>query len=298
MDYLKPPYTLILDELRKGKVIPFLGAGASLGNRAPEVKWNRDQATCFPSGNELTQHLAHKTEFPPDESLELTKVAQYYDVVGGRDALEQELHEIFTCDFPLTQLHAFLADLSVPLLIVTTNYDDLIERAFNAKGRAFDVVIHTTDPDVGDRLLWWPHGVAEPEPVNPNKLDIDLGKTSVIYKMHGAVDRRDPTRDQYVITEDDYIDFLTRMTKNRAIPAIFAEPFQARHFLFLGYGLRDWNLRVVLNRIEKDLRRPKSITSWAIQSKPSPLEQEFWDRRGVRVYDIPINEFVEKLQSR
>ena len=38
------------------------------------------------------------------------------------------------------------------------------------------------------------------------------------------------------------------MTKNKAIPAIFAEPFQTRHFLFLGYGLNDWNLRVVLYR--------------------------------------------------
>jgi hypothetical protein len=115
--------------------------------------------------------------------------------------------------------------------------------------------------------------------------------------MHGAVDRRQPSRDQYVITEDDYIDFLARMTKNKAIPAIFAEPFQTRHFLFLGYGLNDWNLRVVLNRIEKDLRRPKSISSWAIQYQPRPLEARFWQERGVEVYDQLLEEFVERIAS-
>lgn len=117
----------------------------------------------------------------------------------------------------------------------------------------------------GDQLLWWPYGATQPIKVTPNKLDLDLNERTVIYKMHGAVDRKQPERDSYVITEDDYIDFLARMTKNKAVPAIFAELFQRRHFLFLGYGLNDSNLRVVLNRIEKDLRRPKGITSWAIQ---------------------------------
>jgi SIR2-like domain len=225
-------------------------------------------------------------------------VAQYYNVVGGPESLRKELRSIFNCDYPLTALHSFLADISKPLLIVTTNYDDLIERAFYTKGCEYDLVIHTTHPAAGDQLLWWEHGTPEPKRVSPNKLDIDLQAVTVIYKMHGAVDRREPARDQYVITEDDYIDFLARMTKNRAIPAIFAEPFQARPFLFLGYGLYDWNLRVVLNRIEKDSRRRKGIKSWAIQYRPKPLERRFWQERGVEVYDMTIEEFVKELTSR
>jgi hypothetical protein len=151
---------------------------------------------------------------------------------------------------------------------------------------------------MGDKLLWLEYGSGELRKESPNKLDIDLSKRTVIYKMHGAVDRGDMSRDQYVITEDDYIDFLARMTKNKAVPAIFAEPFQTRHFLFLGYGLRDWNLRVVLNRIEKDLQRQKGIKSWAIQHKPSPLEQRFWQERGVEVYDQLLDKFVEEIKLR
>lgn len=295
MMQLQPPYPLIRDAITKGRVIPFLGSGASLGGRALGAQWKEGEGAYLPTAAELAKYLAEKTGFPLDEEPDLTKVAQYYDVVGGRYALNEELHGIFNCDYPLTSLHTFLADVTAPQLIVTTNYDDCIERAFNATDRAFNLVIHTTDVSLGDKLLWWEHGKNEPREISPNKLDIDLDSVTVIYKMHGAVDRRGPKRDQYVITEDDYIDFLARMTKNKAIPAIFAEPFQTRHFLFLGYGLRDWNLRVVLNRIEKDLRRPKGIKSWAIQYNPSPLEQRFWQERGVEVFNKTLDEFVAGL---
>ena len=117
--------------------------------------------------------------------------------------------------------------------------------------------------------------------------------------MHGAVDRKLASRDQYVITEDDYIDFLARMTKNKAIPAIFAEAFQTRHFLFLGYSLRDWNLRVILHRIWGEQKL--SWRSWAIQRQPSRIEQEFWSRRGVEILDLLLEDYVAglcgKLQS-
>jgi hypothetical protein len=90
---------------------------------------------------------------------------------------------------------------------------------------------------------------------------------------------------------------LRRCTKNQAIPAIFAEPFLTRGFLFLGYSLRDWNLRVVLNRMEKDYRRSGELTSWAIQYKPSALERKFWEKRGVEVFDIPLDQFVVGLRG-
>jgi hypothetical protein len=285
----------VRDALLKGRVIPFLGAGASLGGREPGAKWEQGQAAYLPTAFELARHLAQRTGFPAEEEAELTKVAQYYDVVGGRTALNEELHSIFNCDYPLSPLHTFLADVPTPLLIVTTNYDDCIERAFKAKGREYELVIHTTDAAIGDQLLWWEYGKTAPRKISSNKLDLDLDARTIIYKMHGTVDRNKMSMDQYVITEDDYIDFLTRMTKNKAIPAIFAEPFQTRHFLFLGYGLRDWNLRVVLNRIEKDLRRPKTIRSWAIQYNPSPLEQRFWQERGVEVYNKLLDAFVQEI---
>jgi hypothetical protein len=281
------PFPLIKECLHSGKVIPFLGSGASW-SPGPEG---------LPTASVLATRLASKTRFPPDEPETLSTVAQWFQVVGGRVRLEDELHRVFAAPYVPARLHHYLAEVKAPLLVVTTNYDDLLEQAFDLAGREHDRVVHTIGRRFGEQVLWWPHGAEEPQRKHPNKLDLDLSATTVIYKMHGAVDRRLASRDQYVITEDDYIDFLTRLTRRRAVPAVFAEPFQSRHFLFLGYGLRDWNLRVVLNGIERDVSGMHRIVSWAIVSEPSPLEQRFWQERGVEVYKMTVDEFLNGLEE-
>lgn len=294
VDELEPPYPTILSQLNHGRVIPFLGSGASLGGRAPDEEWS-EGLKFLPTAAELANYLARMSQFPQDEPIDLAKVAQYYDVVNGRPVLDEVLRGIFSHPYSLTALHTFLARLNVPLLIITTNYDDGIERAFDDEGKPYDLVTHTTDATMGDQLLWYEYGEEEPREVIPNKFVIDLKTRTVIYKMHGSVDRRGCMRDQFLITEDDYVDFLSRMTRNSAIPAMFAEPFQQRHFLFLGYSLSDWNLRVVLNRIEKDLQRRRGVRSWAIRWRVTPLERRFWQERGVSVYNMLIDDFVEEL---
>lgn len=280
---------MIRDSLLRGDVIPFLGSGASLG-AVPEEG--------LPSASALARTLARKTSFPADQPHDLATVAQWYEVVAGRRPLHAELRAVFERRrFPPTALHSYLASIESPLLIVTTNYDDLVEQAFEEAGRPYDLVVHTTDPAKGDRLLWWRHGAEQPELVRASRLDIDLEQTTVIYQMHGGVDRTQATRDQYVITEDDYVDFLTRLTKRTAFPAIFAEPFENRHFLFLGYGLRDWNLRVVLNRVQRDLHHGLDLTSWAIDANPSSLERRFWQDRGVEVFRMTIADFLAQIEA-
>jgi len=304
MNPLLPPYPTIRQELFKGQVIPFLGAGASLSVRKPKnAPWRkaidkkRDQwkVSYLPTANELAEYLADQSTFPTQEPIELAKVAQYFNTIVGSKLLYQRLHEIFNPDHPYTKLHTYLAETPRPLLIVTTNYDDLIERAFDKKGRPYDLVVHTTDPNLGEKLLWKPHGKAPTQRVLAKDLYIDMDKVTVIYKMHGAVDRNFGGG-QFVITEDDYIDFLARMTTSSAIPLIFGEPFQTRPFLFLGYGLYDWNLRVVLNRIEKQFRRPNDIVSWAIQRDAKPLEQNLWSARGVQVFNQDIEAFIAGMR--
>ena len=296
MSGLEPPYRLIRKGLETGTVIPFLGAGASLG---AAVAGGEGPMT-LPTGRELAEQLALEANYPEGEEPTLASVAQYYeDVAAGRVALYEQLHTVFSKEYAPGRIHQYLAGIPSPLLVVTTNYDDLMERALRAAGKPFDLVIHTTDPTLGEQLLWWPDGADEPELVVANRLYIDLEEVTVLYKMHGAVDRIVAARDQYVVTEDDYVDFLTRLIKQEAFPAILAEPFQKRHFLFLGYGLRDWNLRVILNRVDKDLRHgpegPANLRSWAIDAFPSDLETRLWQGRGVEIYKLAIDEFLDGL---
>ena len=306
----EPPYGEILDLLETGQVIPFLGAGVNFGMRtSPEAKWDEKAPAFLPSGAELSKFLAAKSNFPSADERDrsdLAKVASYFAETSARSRLRQRLHEVFDRDFEPCGIHSYLASLDKPQLIVTTNYDDLTEQAFIRAGKPFDLVIHPTDrKDVGASVLWWRHQAPAPETVAPNKLFIELDKTTVIYKMHGTVDRQLKQWDSYVITEEDYVDFLSRMMGQTAVPAQFMRHFRTRHFLFMGYGLNDWNLRVVLNNLrsvlpdanEQAADEDEDLRSWAIQFSPSDLEVELWSARKVRIYNVDINEFVKRMRE-
>jgi hypothetical protein len=141
-------------------------------------------------------------------------------------------------------------------------------------------------------VLWWPHGAKEPAKLKPNQLDIrELGKRNVIYKIHGSINTDADRWDSFVITEEDYVKFLSRM--NSAVPAAFREHFSTRAFLFLGYSLRDWNMRVLLKEVSSS-----EITSWAILYQPSALERKLWERRKVDIFDLKLEEFVARLRSK
>ena len=287
---LEPPYELIRDGLKRGRVIPFIGSGASLVGRPPGEEWNCPQCSFLPKASELANYLDHRSGFPSIEPPELSRVAQYFDGVAGRGGLNDELHDVFAKGYKPSSLHYYLADFD-NLLIVTTNYDDLLERAFREKGRAFCVVVYKTG---NPAFLVWESSASKPREFLANELDLPVGHIPIIYKMHGAADAEDPDRDSYVITEDDYVEFLARMASMTAIPAVFARPFQRSHFLFLGYGLKDWNLRVILYKIWKDWAR--RYASWAIQHQAQPLERVFWSRRDLTIYEMSIDDLLKKLQ--
>lgn len=308
-----PPFGIIADLLRKGKVVPFLGAGVN--SRPKKATWSPD-ASFLPYGGELSERLAALAEFPAVDTYErrdLAKVSSYVVDVSGRAWLREHLREVFAREYEPCDIHSYFAENSSNLLIITTNYDDLLEQAFQQAGRPFTTIVHAGDNEEfpGALFVWRPES-PDPEIVAPRRLRVNLARTSVIYKMHGTVRRADKETprddapadrwDSFVITEDDYINFLSGMTATPVIPPALMQHMRDKQFLFLGYGLGDWNWRVVLRNVRPESkaaahnareRRP----SWAIQYHPRPSEEALWDARNVNIYDMPIQEFVKRLRE-
>ncbi len=307
---VQPPYGIIWNRLKEGKVIPFLGAGASIDIKKAGKSWDPDNPLFLPSGKLLARTLAKESSFPSNDDRDredLAKVSSYYSECAGRDILCNRLRKIINNNFNYGKIHELLSKIPTTLLFVVTNYDTLLEQAFQAAQRPYDLVIYMGyRKDFANAMLWWPHGEIQPRIIAPNELDIDLDKTDVIFKMHGTIIPGSENWDEFVITEEDYIEFLSRMTTNTAIPALFIRHFYKRQFLFLGYSLNDWNLRVILKNLSKcftSRTRMNSETegevlpSWSIQMKPSELEIELWHKRNVKIYDIQIDNFVDELKK-
>jgi len=285
--------------------VPFLGAGVNLYDRRPGPDWD-PSAGRLPGGGELADYLARRFNLSDLATDDLLRVSQYAAAKRGTGTLYEELRELFTGDFKPTPVHTFLAELPARLraggapryqVIVTTNYDDALERAFDAVHEPYDVVWYIADGKSKGRFWHRPPG-AEPVLIKQPRryTGLALDERTVVLKIHGAVDRGNPDRDSYVITEDHYIEYLTKTDVGSLIPAELLAKLLRSRFLFLGYRLQDWNLRVILHRIWGE--QALSYVSWAIQLNPEPIERELWGRRDVEVYDVPLKTYISEISRR
>jgi hypothetical protein len=335
LDQSDPHYTIITKHIADGNLIPFLGAGANLCGRPLNTAWQQG-SEYLPSGGELAALLASGYGFPTreiklhcpschsevkvscpkcqmevralDEAQDLLRVAQYVANASGLGQLYEDLHQVFSANCPPTALHRFLATLPAnlaskgharpELLIVTTNYDDLMERAFQEAGQPFDVVTYVAQGEHQGRFVHWP-STGDPKLIEePNKYTgLCLEERPVILKIHGAVSRLDRKNDSYVIREDDYIAYLARTTDlANVLPSVLLGKLKESHLLFLGYSLSDWNLRVILYRIWSE--QAFDYKSWAIQVNPQSIDQQFWSKRNVEILDVHLEAYVAELQAR
>jgi DNA-binding SARP family transcriptional activator len=253
---------------------------------------------------DLASRLAQRFDYGDNGASSLPRVAQYIAVMKGSGPLYDELHALLDADAVATPIHRFFASLPPLLrergvphqLLVTTSYDLALEAAFLDAGEEFDVVSYVASgPNRGKFCHISPNGTGRLIDLpNTYATELSLEKRTVILKLHGQVDRG-PEREweSFVVTEDDYIDYLVNSDVAGAVPVALAAKLRRSHFLFLGYTMGDWNLRVILNRLWGD--RPLSYRSWAVQPKAQPLEREFWRRRDVDVHDLPLDRYVETL---
>jgi DNA-binding SARP family transcriptional activator len=279
-----------------GRLVTMLGTGVNLGNGDGES---------LPGEADIAAHLAGVFGYPLEDGRDLPRVSQYVAVTHGLGPLYDELHSLFDRDYAPGPVHRFLAELAHLLqargapgqLIVTTAYDHALERAFVDAGVEVDVVSYiAVGRDRGRFRHISPDGTTAVIELPNEYGDLSLAERTVILKIHGQVDRR-PERDweSFVVSEDDYIDYLAQTDIASVVPVTLAARLRRSHYLFLGYALHEWNLRVFLHRIWRDDVRYRS---WAVQPAPSPLEREFWRQQGVSMFDLSLDEYGAGLLER
>lgn len=309
---------LVVSKFLQGRVVPFLGAGVNLCDRPPGLKWTSSEQTFAPNGAELAAELADKFKYVKPESictapealclrrqpeLDLARISQYGDLNEGQGELYDRLRALFTRKYPPTSLHKFLASIPAVepesgrpenrnLLIVTTNYDDLMERALEEVG-PLDVVFY--DPDAKPARFWHrkPDGTTT-KIDDPNNYDYSFFDTQpAVLKIHGTIDRASQ-HEGYVITEDHYIEYLAEEPLEKMLPNDFLTKLRSNHLLFLGYSLRDWNLRVFLRRLKRNARQ--AYKAWAVMPYVDAIEEQFWYRQQVGIIKVMLKSYRDALK--
>jgi hypothetical protein len=106
-----------------------------------------------------------------------------------------------------------------------------------------------------------------------------------------------------VLTEDDYLDFLVRISRDQTlIPPRIQDAISSTSLLFIGYGLNDTNFRVIFRGLieNRESSRKFSVTVQLRPGEPGVVEYltKYFGSFGIRVYWGNAREFVSELKKR
>lgn len=267
---------------------------------------------------------------------DLGKVAQQIQSRGKSKSaqLTKKLFDIFSRDYPTTSLHKVLAHAASTCtgdwrpIFVTTNYDTMMEQALADIDVPFDVVYyrvpgpaaqeiplyHWKNADkfyklnAAARLIEGPKQVDHEIPINVaegysalplgTRADTRPARTLVV-KIHGTVSPKGWEKSSFIISADDYIQFLRLVSVNTPLPAELVKRLIETHFLFLGYGLSDWNILAICQGLwsKQDVG---NYTNSAIQYEPPPEDERRWaSQEGeIELFDQDVSDYARKLAAK
>lgn len=297
------PYRLVAEMLHGGRVVPYLGSGASLSARPQGNEGLREKAAFTPSYRELKEMLARECDFPAAEfeASDLAEVASLYLQRLDRPALDQRLQQVLgRPDYAPSATHRLLAEVATrtPLLILTTNYDTLMERALDERQVPYDVLAYATrwrrDRPVLAQLA---HGESQPRMLEPDSLADGPQERTRLLRLHGPLILRDGQPiGSYVLSEEDQIDWVVALLSGgSALPPSIRAELQRSHLLSLGHSARDWTQRALLRSVYRDDRR--RTRAWAVSLNPAQLSVMTWQRYGVEVFGLDLNDWAAQMRA-
>lgn len=243
-----------IKEIRKanenGKLVIFVGSGVSKNSGLPswndliekfaeELAYDKCESCMCKSEKCPIDKCQQKTNFTQEEYL---KIPEYYYCQNSPDKYEAIIKKSLNTSAEPNPIDEIIFRLN-PHHIITTNYDHLLENTEEPNRRLYSVI--RTDKDL----------------LSPQT-------SQYIIKMHGDID--DP--ETIVLKESDYIHY----SQNHVLIETFIKSLLIDHvFLFVGYSLSDYNLKLILgwvNYLAKQNGSENRPNHYLIQTPKSEIK--------------------------
>lgn len=224
------------------KLVIVVGAGVSMLSN-------------FPSWKEVIDRFSgpfseQKDRYSQNEYLRIPQ--KYYNLRGHKEYYDL-LRDIFDMDLQSNKIHDEILNLN-PIHLITTNYDDLLEKAIDARGLFYDVI-------------------AKDEEVSQTRTK------HFLIKMHGDVKHQN-----VVLKENDYLSYSSQF---RLIETMVKSIIAANITLFIGYSLNDRNMKLILNWV-KELQGSSFQPVYLLYLEHT-LDQnnfDYYKSQGIHVIDV------------
>lgn len=257
----------LVEQIRAGKAILFLGAGASRGATASTPP------TEPPSGKELGNLLSDRFLGGDSKDKSLSLIGEYCIAESDLRTVQHYIAEIFNRYTPSDAQKA-IADFRWASL-VTTNYDQIVEKAYAANK---------------DRLQ-------SPVPIlrSSDRVDYELRAPDAVplLKLHGCVSMVDEVAYPLILTIDQYV---THATGREKLFSRFTEYAGEYSVVYVGYQIEDSDIRAILLQLDKpEMSRPMQ---YVVTPNPSPRDQRIWAGKKITTLDGTFDQFIAELGAK
>jgi hypothetical protein len=307
-------WRMLAGKIRRGQCTPILGPDIASG--------------LLPDPENLARKLAGQ-DYPFPDNTELRNVTQYLGTLDNEE-MRQDVLDLLTASLRRnlatagnttatlntisdltpeqwtqltqiseTEIHQQLASLNLPLYL-TTNADNFMTLALHARSGGNGAARRQT-------VKWREAATTCPDPDPPPSAD-----DPVVLHLFGT----DQDPDSMVLTEDDHLDYLARISHDREVflPPNVNALLAKNTLLFLGYRMENLDLKVLLRgllsylaldkydrmqlAVQIEMTNPnpaaqKEITDYLQQS----FRQYFSPKSDVKIYWGSARQFVAELME-
>jgi len=268
----------IKKELRNQTTVPYFGLGIfkdTMTKEGEQMPYDSDSMILMMNnGRRMSDRLM----------FEYSRAAMHLEQRRGMDYIIQLTNHIYTKDFEPTPLQKSILDM-MPRYIIDTNRDSKLQELLAFEPHTLIVgKSRILDNDYRYEIYEWDMENKKYFQVEEAALD-DAKK--ILFKPMGTT-LPEPS---FVISDADYVDWLTEAMGGYAVPAVLKTYRKTKKYLFLGTAFDRDTDRMVAHELSMGLEG-----GYFINDKPlSKKEKKFIERHNLELIEMSLEAFTNEF---
>lgn len=266
----------IKKEIRNQTTIPYFGLGifeATKTKEGEQMPYDSDS---------LILMMNNGRPMSPRLMFEYSRAAMHLEQRRGVEYMTQLINHIYTKDFEPTTLHKTIVNMS-PKYIIDTNRDTKLQELFAFEPHCLIVGRSRILAEL-NRYEVFEYDVENKKYFQVEDEVLDNADKILIKPMGSPL-----PEPNFVISDADYVDWLTEAMGGFALPKVLKSYRKAKKYLFLGTAFDRDTDRMVANELTLDLEGGYVITDKELTKK----EKKFIDRHNLELLEMSLKEFTE-----
>ena len=269
--------TEIIDGIRCGDVVPYLGPGV-----LSDVRQATDGLPLLGEGESLILAMNGGRPMSTRLMTEFSRAAMSVEFRRGREFLNNFLTKVYgDSSYSGGAVHEWLSTLRLSY-VIDTNRDVRLQDLW--AGRPHTLVVGTARLTASwNRFQLWEYDGWQYSPVAPEQVNTDL---PVLFKPLGTP-RPTPT---FIASDADYVDYITELMGGFAIPGFLKDYRVAKRYVVIGLRLTRDTQRMILSDMIADADAP---AGWVLIPEPTAKERRYCASKNLEIIECGIPELLE-----